>query len=99
MPPESRQPAPDLPVTFAAPPVPQPVQLGLTDILAHLITSAEEQARVTPADRARQGIPAQQVDELNRSLANVRRLANELQTELTALQTLRPPDPTSPAST
>jgi hypothetical protein len=79
--------------------VPPPVQLGLTDILTHLITSADEQTRVTPTDRARQGIPAQQIDELNRRLANVSRLASELQAELTALQTLRPPDQTGPAST
>jgi hypothetical protein len=79
--------------------VPPPVQLGLTDVLAHLIRNAEEQARVTPADRLSQGMDAPEVNELNRSLADVRHLAGELHAELAALEALRPPDQTGPVIT
>jgi hypothetical protein len=76
-----------------------PIQLGLSDILAHLIRNAEEQARVTSADRRSQGMDASQFDDLNRRLYNVHRLAGELQAEPTALEALRPrtrPAPSSP---
>jgi hypothetical protein len=98
MPPEPRRPA-QHPPSFVPPPVPPPVQLGLTDILTHLIRNAEEQARVTTAARLRQGMDAARVDELNRRLANVRRLAGELHYEHAALEALRPPDHTGPLIT
>lgn len=98
MPPEPRRPAQDLPATFVPPQVPPPVQLGLTDILAHLTRNAEEQARVTSADRQIQGMDTPRVDELNRRLAHVRHLAAELQAELAAIEALRP-DQTGPVIT
>jgi hypothetical protein len=69
------------------------VQLGLTDILAQLTVSAQEQVAVPVATRQELGMDGQGVEELNRRLENVTRLAGELQAELAAIEALRPPDP------
>jgi hypothetical protein len=100
MPPEPRRTDADLPVTFVPPAEPPPqVPFALTDILAHLTRNAELQASVSLALRRDQGMTEPRVEELNRRLANVTRLAGELQAELAALESLRPPDQTGPVIT
>src|SRR4051794_37734083 len=95
MPPEPRLPEPASEVVFEPPPDAEVVRvrLGLTDILAHLTTNAQDQARVDAVTRRGQGMDPQRVDELNQRLENVRRLASGLQTELAALEQMRPADP------
>ncbi|MBM7808057.1 lysyl-tRNA synthetase class I [Geodermatophilus bullaregiensis] len=93
MSPESRQPDPSVQAAFELPQEQPPqIQLSLTDILTHLTTNAQAQVSVTAATRQAQGMDPQSVDELNRRLQNVTRLADELQAELAAIQILRPPD-------
>jgi hypothetical protein len=75
------------------------VQLGLTDILDHLTTNADQQMSVVRSVRRDEGMQEPQVDELNQRLANVNRLTAELQAELRALEALRPPDQTGPVIT
>ncbi len=100
MPPEPRRPLTDDELVFEPPPDPPPqVQLGLTDILGHLGRNAEVQVGVPATARLAQGMAAPAVDELQLRLANVRRLAGELQDELAALEALRPPDQTGPVIT
>jgi hypothetical protein len=105
MPPEPRRPDPSLEVIFEPPAqvppdqVVPPIRLGLTDILAHLTTNAQEQARVAAVTRRDQGMDPQRIDELNQRLENVRRLAEELQVELAALEEMRPADPGEPVIT
>jgi len=100
MPPEPRTPDPDSGIPFLAPAAPPAqVSLGLTDILDHLTSNADRQMSVARSVRRDEGMPDPQVDELNQRLANVNRLAAELQAELRALEALRPPDQTGPVIT
>ncbi|WP_448628519.1 hypothetical protein [Geodermatophilus sp. URMC 64] len=93
MPPDPRLPEPE-PAATIRPPDEPPAQvpLALSDVLEHLIRGAESQAQVSASTRAEAGMAAPQVDELNRRLVNVGRLAGELRAELAALEALRPPD-------